>query len=625
VPTITYIGTDEEVDFEHFLTQFVESSFASKDQCSKFNLGTNRLRFIVGNVGEGKTAFIQKVISVINNRQGEFDNEYHLLTIYINIEEKYHYAYEPVPLKDSFLIYLYDRICEEINNRIGSEVNLLNMSGINPSANPILSLKLLISHLKEQKVRLLLFVDNLDFYHFYYARYSFFSEYNKQQEKAVNDNIMWLLSLFNSKENLGHMGLNVMTAVRNYVYEDIVSKSYGTKTDINTAEAIKIAVPSEETILSTRFELLSDAIDVVLKNKRGAARQLRELFEALQVQLLGKQFKTTETSPIKVINKLGQHGNRSLVSFFSSLHLTYLDRELIGRFFIRQVKALYILYFNNMYKKYSQKQNHFPNIFLVDCVVMGVNNFPEAHKPHMHTYWLKYFLLKLIVKKGKIKFNEIMDIFCIVGGYDKHLVRHALGSLCTANEFRCAEIDFDAAGKNFESYKIKPTERGRFLFNTSNNIEFCFEFVYLEVVIDDHWLCFPNMFIESVYMPDMEYSHLYDTRPSAFINSTINSVMNKAKGILNFLKVLEASFMIEIKQKKPELYSKFCECEIVPDFDLINAHIVDTVDSILKSVKKGSELSRVQILQEMLTNLKHDDSHKKFFEEYYQSSIKVSP
>jgi hypothetical protein len=624
IPNITTVGIDEEVDFESFLSEFVESSFASKEQCDKFNLGTNRLRLLVGKVGEGKSAFIQKVISEINNRNDELDNKYKLLTIYFNILEKYHYGYEPIPLKGNFLIYLYNKIYEEIDNRIDSDVDMVEMSGINPSANPVLSLKLLISHLKQQKVRILLFIDNLDFYHYYYARYSFFAKYNKQQEKAINDNIMWLLSIFNSKENLGQMGLNVMIAVRQYVYEDIVSKEGGVKTDIDTTEAIRISVPSEETIFRTRFKLLSKAIDVVTKKKPGAGRELNNMFRALQTKLLAAKFETTETTVIKTINKLGQHGNRSLVSFFSSLNLTYLDYELIDRFFVRQVSTLYILYFNNMYKKYTQKQDHFPNLFLVDCTVMDEKNFQDAHKPHMHTYWLKYFLLKLIVKKNGIKFNEIMDMFFKVGGYDDHLVRHVTGSLCTANEFRCAEIDYNEAGKNFESYKIKATERGRFLFDESRGIEFCFDFKYLGVIIDDQWLSFPNEFSESIFMPKMEYSYLYDTELH-YIKASIDSVIKKARCLLHFVKVLEASFVIEIEQNKPKLHSIFQEYKLVPNFDLINDHIINSAESIVKTFKKDSELSRIEKLRELRMHLTKDKSHIKFFEKYYQTDIEVSP
>lgn len=606
------------------MTEFVESSFATKDSSDRFNLGTNRLRFIVGNIGEGKSAFIQKLISVIYTRRNDIDNEYRLLTVYFNIEEKYHYKYEPEPLKDTFLLHLFEKICEEIKSRMDFTVDLTEISGINPCNNPILYMKLLISLLKEQKVRLLLFIDNLDFYHYYYARYSFFPEYNKQQEKVINDNIMWLLSVFNTGENLGQMGLNVLIATRGYVYENIVSKSDAARTDINTAEAIRISTPSEQVVISTRLELLSRAIDVVVKNQPGTKHDFKTILNELRYRLIAEKFEMAQESPIKIINRLGQHGNRSLVSFFSSLNLTYLDFELIDRFFVRQVSALYILYFNNMHKKYTQRQNHFPNLFLVDCVVMDEKNFPDAHRPHMHTYWLKYFILKFIVKKNRVKFSEIMDLFHSIGGYDDHLVRHVTGSLCTANEFRCAEIDYGEATKNIDSYKIRPTERGRFFFEKRRDIDVCFDFEYLEVVVDDRWLCFPNPFIKSVYIPGMEYSYLYTTGNS-YINASIDSVLVKANSILHFLKVLETSLIIEIQQNKPNLYSILQEYELIPDFDLINNHIIATAENIMASLKKDSASSYpISKLNELRENLKNDDSLQKFLEQYYESGIEVS-
>lgn len=546
IPDITKFSTGEKCDFEEFLIEFIENSFASKKESNKFNLGSNRLRFIVGKVGEGKSAFIKKIISVIKQKKRDFDSEYELLPIYINLEDRFNYGFEPKPLKGEFLPELYNKIYEEARN-CENEIDFKELNGINPINQSILALKLIISELKAQKVRLLIFIDNLDFYHYYYARYSFFPKYNKQQERAINDNIMWLLSIFNSSEYLGHMGLNILFAARQYVYEDLATKADGTETDITTTDAIKISVPSEEIIFNTRFELLSNAIDVVEKNMHGAGRDLREIFEALQTKLLSGKFNMTSKSPIKIINSLGQHGNRSLVAFFSGLNVTYLDFELIDRFLIRQVSTLYILYFNNIYKKYTQNQNHFPNLYLVDCLVMDGKDFEDAHQPHMHTYWLKYFILKTIVNREKIKFNEIMDMFCAVGDYDDHLVRHVVGSLCTANEFRCAEVDYDETCKNLETYKIRPTERGRRLYSKTNGIEVCLDFEYLQTVIDDYWLSLPNQCCDSIYLPKANYSYLYYAS-SKYINASIDTVLMKAEAILNFIKVLEAAYLIEIKQ-----------------------------------------------------------------------------
>lgn len=630
IPKISDVKNKTQLTFDTFIDKFIESAFATehtesspegKPEPALFKLGTNRIKFLVGNVGEGKSAFIQKIIAVINSGKRRLDEKYRLLPIPLNLEHKYHYSKEPRPLAKDFEVDLFKTIREECVNR---QISIPpNIGAIDPRNDSILCIKMLVHALRKKNVRLIIFVDNLDFYHYYYARYSFFQEYNKQQEISINENIMWLISLFTSGEKLGHLGLNVLIACRHYVYADIAAKVEGIKTDIDTtSEAFSLTIPSQDTIFKTRFNLLAEAIELVVKMKPGLETNLKEFFDTLQTRLLPENYKTNQGSPVDTIYKLGQHGYRSLVSFFSSLNITYLDHELIDRFFVRQVSALYLMYYSNLHQRYTQRQDHFPNLFLVDCMVRPSIDFSKAHQPHLHTYWLKYLMLKYIVIKEKVNLNQLLDVFCKSGGYKDHLVRYILGGLCTANEFRCAEISTKNSLGNLLSYTVTPTERGKFLFSKRDGIEFCFNFQYLQMIVDDRWLSLPVPFMTSVYDASIDYSHLYDIGDK-YIEASAKMVLSKARSVSYFLRLLECSFRVEIEDIRSGLDGLVSALDLKPDFMMVKTNLVTTAEKIMKSFSNSASGAELPELHKLVESLDKNPSFEEFFRKYYKTGIEV--
>ena len=625
-PTITDCTDDLVIEYEIFINEFLECA-TSAEKNDVFQLGSNRIRYVVGDVGIGKSAFLKKLYSDIARKKAKCSCGSTYLQVYINLEEKYHYGIRPKPLDDSFLPYLFERIHEEVRS---SELNIdiSSINAVNPTINPLLAIKTLISKLKEENVSLVLYIDNLDFYHYFYARYSYFEKYNKNLYESINENILWLISIFRSSQNLGHLGLNVIMTLRDYVYDEAVAYIPGIATDIDATQSVKLSLPSEDVIISSRMKLLSDAIAVVIEEKPGAEKHLKEALNRLQVMHIGENYETGtgDNTPIKRIYKLGQHGYRSLVQFLSSLNISYLDHELLDRFFRRQVSTLYTLYYNKMHEKYAHNQNHFPNMFLVDCTIRFDNGFEDAHKPHMHTYWLKYFMLKTIVNKKGVKLNAILERFVTVGKYDDHLVRHVLGSLSTANEFRCAELDTSDVTKAFKARKVNATERGKMLFEKKNHIELCFEANYLNTIMDDQWLCYPYDFIDKCYKCDVSYSHLYE-KDQEYRTRSIKHVLTKTRQSVFFCKILKAAYHVEIMQNKPELDAVFRQNNYVPNFNAINDNLIRSARKIIQTFAFESEYysSKIDVCESIVNDSDIDSSLITFFDNYYSSDAMVSP
>ena len=299
------------------------------------------------------------------------------------------------------------------------------------------------------------------------------------------------------------------------------------------------------------------------------------------------------------------------------MNIAYTDTELIERFFQRQTNSLLLIYFLNTFKRYSQKQDHFPNLFLNDCMVMENKEFHLAHQPHKHTYWLKYFILKYIVKRKKVKVKDILYRFCKIGKYDEHLVRHIIGSLETANEFRCIECDLNSSTKSINNKKLIPTSRGDYLFDKVNNIENCLNIQYLQLIVEDPWLSIPNVAVNDFYDDDIDYSYLYTTG-KYYINKSIEHIIKKAKSVLLFLRILESSYKIEIQKNKPELHNFLLKQELIPDLDLIRQHIISSTEGIIDSFQRPQDLNKVSKLIEYKNELDIQEKlFNNFFNKYY--------
>ena len=613
VPKILKYETNQEVDYENFAKNISESSY-SKIYSNDFSLGSNRLRFIVGEVGEGKSALTKKVLSTIEQNKKSYCSEYDIYNIYINFEDLYNYGNKPILLKDDFPKQLHSTIKEKMKKHIDLS-SVLNSSCVD--TEPLLALKMLFETLKQNNIRLILYLDNIDFYHYYYSKYSYFNEYDEKQNEAINNNILWLYSFLTKKAFLGDQGLNILLSVRNYVYEDIVLKSNGTDTEINTTKAYKIKLVDESEVIYSRVQLLESAFKLIKKENNTS--DLNEFIAELKTEIFFKSMNNLnieEHSPTKTIYLIGQHGYRTLVQFFSSLNIAYLDFELMDRFFKKQVSSLVLLYFTNIYKRYSQQKEHFPNLFLNDCIISYKDEFQNAHQSHKHTYWLKYFILKIIVKNPNIKVQKILDIFCDIGKYDEHLVRHVIGSLETANEFRCIEYDPDASSNNINHRKLKPTNRGKYLISTTNNIEECFDIGYLQVIIEDKWLSVPNFIVKEFYNYSLDYTHLYTTG-TFYIDKSIEHTTQKAKSILIFLKILKESYQAEIQINKNNLHSYLENNELIPNLDKISDSIIESTEGVIKAFKRQRDLYKVENLKKYKKTLDYSDKYLMFFKEYH--------
>lgn len=482
-------------------------------------------------------------------------------------------------------------------------------------------IKLLINfteYLSTSNIKLLLIIDNIDSFHYYYARYAFFEKGLDSLNKSINSLEEMMQKFMPSSKNISKLenaGLSVIFAMRNYVYDFIKTRNplfNKTDRDENTIYTI-LPIDNNEIILS-RARLFKEALTTV-----SSKIILAEWHQTLYFEKIDNMISEANNEYFTKITNLSHHGNRSLVDFITdSLAIDIRDKVLGERLLLNPKSIVLDLYILNNHKKYTQAQEFFPNLFLNDCLVYHPPYAPdEAHQPHTHTYFLKYFILKYITKKKGATFNKVLRVFSKY--YDNHLIRHVIGSLCTANEFQCAEIPLAKTLGEVKKSQIISTKRGESLLQTGTinnypNVEFCFSYHYLKHVLDDKWLSFPLEFIDKLYNREINYDIAYQTTKK-YEEESIKMIKINSSRIHNFIFLLESSLKFEVQQNS-QLGTFLKEEDLIPDFYNISQNIIDHIHSLIKEFGRSVNFNP----KDDYNNAKKLD-YKSFFDLYEKNGV----
>lgn len=606
-------------DYKNEFLERVSGSPISDDFKKTGNPGSNRLNFLIGDIGVGKSLLATKVCHDI--RQQSLDESgYKVLSVYVDFESIMpHSDGEFDDINEYFYSRLYGLIITE-GNRDAELKGALSIQ-VSSQLPPTQKIRELAIHLLNltTPVRLFIAIDNIDRYHFFYSKYAFFDEYRAKQIHKISHNIDNLLTHFADSQFLGDCGLAIL-----FVCRPGLLKTLSTRADVlnnkrrmfKDFEVFRLSPTSAADVIESRFILLRDAIKLLEEYQPRKFADYTEILQKMR-DVFEKSLSSTASSQssLRLVSDLCHQGTRSFVDFLGSIQLDLRDQyRLAHRLFIEQPHNLLRVYITNLKKKYAQEKGHFPNLFLADAVISPTENFRAlAHKEHKHTYWLKYLLLKYICKQTEgnrkfVTFRQIQEIFSSLRDpiYEDHLVKLALGSLASTNTSNCIEIDEPATG---DVIRIRPTKRGRKLIevtDTSTTCEFCFDFDYLQFMIDDYDLSLPNPYLDNVYV-DANLAYMFNASPahSAGLREYLAS---KMLATIYFVRILEASAKAELRfrmvgadQIKP----------LFPEFDSIYRHLAVSYERILSHVNAGAVIDAK--VREQTEKIRKDKNFDDFF------------
>lgn len=573
----------------------VSSNPITADPETSVELGSNTYTYIIGDVGVGKSLFVMSLFRRIafgNNKipyQHHDEAGYIVVPVYINVDDK---AEENGHLRPIDEAWFEKNLIEQITTRLRSSATLESRSELGRFSDPVGTgfvnrMRKLTQHLARRKLRLTLLVDNVDRYHFHYSKYRFSTKHKYLQREAVVKNLKHLISCLTSRNELGWCGLCVVIVCRDYVHEYLrVGCNDPSEKDREFGRAHKLVLQDDQEVLQARLRLFDEALGVIPLAWIGKTKS--EYLEALQSLLANRAVGEKLRPEIELILRLGNHGYRSLVEFVDRLEFNLADSEVFDRLLKRQSKNLPSLYLLNLQRRYSQRAGHFPNLFLVDARAAVPDEFSEAHPEHRPTYWLKYFILKVIAKNKSRRIEQLVRLFSAIGDYDENLVRLAVGSLCSTNDSRC--IDVDASGEIMKSEPdLYVTPRGRQLTSPSEafgeaGVEFCFEFNYLQLVVDDLWLSVPKDWISKV-ASEYDYAYLIYTGEH-YSEKASSMVTKKAQSVIAFAAILASSLRVEMK-RMPGLREYLRKHDLLPDMSRVQSALQETCASLYRRVGKS--------------------------------------
>ena len=589
-------------------------------------LGENRATFLIGEVGVGKTFLVSRLVQKLHQNPVDQDG-FFVLPVYLCFEN-YLASFGNAQTAPEFVRLFLSKVHELIAKALLQQ-DRKTYDAIQPprlsadaSAHEISSatseyIRQLAS-VGEKKYRVLLILDNLDVLHYQNSRYLFFPEHYHEHRRLIEEKLTALVYCFVDQHLMGDAGLCVLIVARHNVARDARLLNYPALPRHNEMDdhvVFQIGRVDPLDVVSSRLHLLEQTIEVFCKeNSALSDLPFREQLAALRAATTNSISKQNLNDGLRRISDLSHHGIRSLVDFLGKLRLNLLSQdEVFQRLFSHSPWILERLYIANLHQRFSQAQGHFPNMFLVD----GTVNEETIEKiSHPHTYWLKFLILKRIGLSGRrgISVQSLIDEFCNTFHYGLDIFRLCIGSLAMVNESRCIEI-VGAAKADSQENLVRLTTRGQLLAGHSNGharqIPYCFQFSYLQLVIDDHLLSLPTPFAQKIAV---ESSLSYAIEPLArYQQRMVADLDRKLPATLTFLRVLEASWNAECRFNSALAAASKT---IGPDFARIYSEIRDTVRGV-------SAAARINVSEQLalIERLVDDKSFDEFFAEYYNNPV----
>jgi hypothetical protein len=592
--------------------------------------GNNRLSLIIGNAGQGKSLLLTKVLSdrAISD---DADAKGRMLIAYVNMESAWVKDGEGIfkDIDDSFWKLLFDRLIGQLpRNEATVKLRdfLLCLAG-----DSILSweykLRDACRTLPEHGYYATIVIDNVDRYHFSEVRHSFFEEYKQEQSESIQRNIARVISKFNDLDALGRISASVVIVCRRPVYDHLMLAADGSDPNDNRLKgysAYQILEPGSSQIVSPRLNTLKYIIDREIKLGRLPTSDIDAVKAALSI-LKSVTVERTEgevshdgltADVFDLLLDLSHQGPRGVIQFFSEFEFDVRkNAEAIDRVFRSQPRNLLRLYISNCKKRYSQANQHFPNLFLIDCVDCPDSKYPSAYLPHRQTYWLKWIVLRLIdgTEGGVMSFEDLYAQLSDIAGYEDHLIRLVIGSLATPNKAGCISVRY--RNHTIGSRELSLTKRGAALVREQHTkvlmgVPFCFSFDYLQLVSDDPQMTYPAHWSEAIVPPGISLDYTLRERDE-YHRRALEYLRNKMPATLVFVQLLESSWCREAKFLR-DLDQNVLH-RVTPNFQQIRETLLGAYKAILVSWSDEKD-SLFADLSKKSEELRADKSFQQFWE-----------
>ena len=423
--------------------------------------------------------------------------------------------------------------------------------------------------------RFILILDNLDSFFHGRDRYQFLRPINVNEDH-VSTNIYKVISEFYmGASELSKLNSNIVFVLRpeSYLFLERSRDVYkGPENPFrNRGNLFSLATPKWEDVVKNRLNLLEGFLGKIEPKAQSIrmCEAFSELKSALESQIdTITDFGSHEHSTMRALKSLNNQGMRDVLDFFYNHSyivnwVGYSEKPInFGRYVTSKPIGL-MAFFLGGKCRFSQLDSNFPNIFLVNAEAvdaefqyLGAEAAEEKQDDdqqivttdHPHSYWLKFALLSFIRQKNRensvVRISEILQVFCRKcddtgnDGYSEFIVRLALGSLSERNVSNLILPDRSivSAGR-LNITNLKVNERGNYCLDNVFP-----KFSYLQMVADD-WALPLTKRLKSKLNWDLDYGYFAAGRD--YFPAAQKMIEHKAELVSELLGLLEAARTVE--------------------------------------------------------------------------------
>jgi len=586
--------------------------FANDVFLKKQNEGRNNLSYLLGQVGVGKTAFINYLISNYGTHwvrnsiwfiriDAELAGDGKKLTIVKFIDTISQKTIKVLRTHPELLKTPEGNSSEycrtELDKLIAATRLPIDSLSVDAQGDrhqkQLSAFEALVRKISDDcRRRLCIVVDNLDFLVHTSDRALYQSDTPFEDEETLTTTCSIVRLFINHTHQLGSLGVNILFVMRSDTFH-VLSETGRTSLLEDSAwqgkNAFTIEKPDWQAVLKSRGKLLEFVAE--RENSPSRKKAYIKLIDLILNDLYSEP--DHQSTMIEHLEKLTNYGLREMIKFFAQYSWigdkNAVDGTSVLERFSEQYPIALITFMLSGRRRFSQFKSYFPNIYLIN-----------ASFEHAHTYWLKWLIIAFLHKKSATGEHtapeNIISIFSGTTnkGYEPKLIKECLGSLSEANFSNMIQVIRSRDQQNkLVIDKICLTERGRHCFSSVFD-----RFFYLQLVVDDPLLPIPTILMDEFnFRSKVDYGYIIDCDTASFHEGAKHMIELKAKQVLFLLQVLTRSLEYERTQYK-EVFDELEHHKVtMPNTHVINRMIVSELEKLSSSALVAFDLER--ILQEV--------------------------
>lgn len=599
------------------------------DEITKFGSSTRRnsRHFLQGEIGSGKTAFINYIISQHGWR---LFNERDVWFLRVNVDVLDFSRKEPVSEK---IDRVYSLFCKKLRRviqrlidsglltnymtdateaKLADALDLLKGSERDDAENPrsdfyesVATFSAILGK------RLLIIVDNLDGIFHENDRYTFVSNIDTAEAPYLEFISALVEEFHQAGPRSADLGANVLFVLRPDSYERMkAAKILDGGADPSFSDnknLYSLSVADWDAVVEKRVDLIRFVIAQI--RKAGKRQEISDSMEPVLNALLGKQKRERLVQHLRHLSTFGLRSVMRFLRQYTWLNVEGDESEArpVARY-LDQVPVGLVCFMLDGMRLYSQKESSFPNLFFCNVepdeeeltntdIAEYTKDVPSLSASHGHSYWIKTLLLNFIrvrnSRQESIRTQDIIDVFARDGDgyYHNSLVRLSLGSFSQTNVSNLVDVsrELSADQRRLVVSDVRLTGRAKHCLDHIFS-----KFSYLQLVIDDFSLPLPRSCAPFFkYDHAIHYGYLVRDDKEYSIGAK-QMIVRKARQVAKFLAILELALECEKIRYHRAFANLAAEDVSAPDVESLQKSIFDEFSHL--GASRGIDIDEIRSL-----------------------------